>query len=237
MKITTKKDYQDFLTNLQQMSAGSEFIEFQKKIVKTQKQIIGVRTPLLRKMAKEIFKCDHSGLFKFGLNDSFEEVLVKGMVLAQYKDCSVALPLLNDLILDMDSWAEVDMVCSSLNFVKSDMQKAFDYFSLLAASDKEFVCRFGVVGFMKYFLSDDCIEKTFASLDKIVCHDYYVEMAVAWLISEVLVKKPQKALENMQKIKNNHNFSKFAINKGIQKATESFRIDKPLKDELRKLKI
>lgn len=224
------------LSSLRALSAGSDFIEFTKKIVKTQKEIIGVRTIDIRKLAKQISKCDHDALFKFGSNLSYEEVLIKGIVLAHEKDFDLVRPHLDELINVFDSWAEVDMICSSLAFVKGNEIKVFEYFSKLLQSPKRFACRFGVIGLMKYFLAENMLDKVLILLDNAACDDYYVEMGIAWLISEILIKYSKKAIENMKKIEKNYHFSKFVVNKAIQKATESYRIDQTLKTKLRTLK-
>lgn len=236
MKIVTKEDYSAMLSMLHELSAGSEFVKFSKKIIKTQKEIIGVRTNEIRKLAKQISKCEHVGLFAFGENVTYEEVLIKGMVLACEKDFAQVRPELDKLICLFDSWAEVDMICSSLAFVKGHESDVFEYFSQLTKSQKQFVCRFGIIGLMKYFLVEESIDRVLFLLDDVPCHDYYVEMAIAWLFSEILIKYPQRSIENMKKIKRDYHFSKFVINKSIQKAIESYRIDKILKSELRALK-
>lgn len=236
MEIKTQKDYKNLIESLRALSAGSDFIAFSKKIIKTEKEIIGVRTNEIRKLASQISKCEHDALFDFGDNSTYEEVLIKGMVLAKEKDFSAVKSRLNSLLDVFDSWAEVDMICSSLAFVKGNKQQVKSYFYELVKSEKQFVCRFGIVGLMKYFLSENELDGTLSLLNEIGNNDYYSEMALAWLISEVLIKYPQNAIENIKKIEKNCNFSKFSINKGIQKATESYRIDENLKTQLRELK-
>lgn len=233
MEIMTEKDYAVFLKNLEKMADGEEFKNFQKKIVNTQKRVVGIRTPKLRKFADKIFKSKHDGLFMFGTDEIFEEVLVKGLVLAKHKDVDFVLKEFDKLVSEFDSWAETDMICSKFAFFKSNEEKLFSYFSKLAKSEKEFVCRFGIVCLMKYFLDESHSDAVFDVLDCVVCEKYYVNMAIAWLICEFLVKKPQNAVENMQKITKNHHFNSFICNKAIQKAIESFRIDDETKKKLR----
>lgn len=237
MEIITENDYKKFLNKLEQMTAGQKFVSFNKKIIGTQKRIIGVRTNALRKFAGEISKENHTGLFAFGKNDIFEEVLVKGVVVASYKDAVVATEILSELAESFDCWAETDMICVNCQFIKGNEEFVFNYFLNLLKSEKEFVCRFGIVCLMKYFLLKNYIERIFKALDGVVCEKYYVNMAIAWLICECLVKKPQNATENMQKIIKNNHFNSFIINKSIQKACESFRIDNNEKVKLRELKI
>lgn len=237
MKIETKREYEQFLQTLHELSSGEDFVAFQSKIINTKKQIIGVRTPQIRQLAKEIFKSEHSGLFKFGNNDIFEEVLVKGLVAGMHKDVNFALEKISQLLNAFDSWAETDMICARFAFFKGNEERLFEYFSELVKCEKEFVCRFGVVCLMKYFLDENNVLRTFNALDCIICEKYYVNMAVSWLICEALTKNPQNAVENMQKIIKNHHFNSNIINKAIQKCCESFRFSDEIKNNLKELKI
>lgn len=236
MEIKTKHDYELFLDKLDKMSDGETFSDFQKRIAKTRKKVVGVRTPELRKFADEIFKSEHCGIFKFGSNEIFEEVLVKGMVLAKHQDVDFVLKEFDNLVLCFDSWAETDMICSKFAFFKGNEERLFSYFSNLVRSEKEFVCRFGIVCLMKYFLDEQYSDAVFDVLDRVVCEKYYVNMAIAWLICEFIVKKPQNAVENMRKIMKNHHFNSFIVDKAIQKSVESFRIDDETKKKLREMK-
>ena len=233
MKIENKNDYNKMLDILRQKSAGQDYINFSYRVVKTNKEIIGVRTPDLKKLAKEIYKDSHDKLFEFGENKIYEEVMIKGFVLCLHKDEDYVFPRLLKLAEVFDSWAEVDLN-SGLKCIKGTKED-FNFFCGLLKSDKEFVVRLGIVVLMKFFIND--YNGVLSALDVVNCDKYYVNMAVAWLISEILIKNSQNATEIMQKIIKNHHFNKFIINKGIQKACESYRIDEDIKQELRKLKI
>lgn len=237
METKSKNSYQMFLNQLYELSCGEKFVSFQQKIINTKKTIVGVKTPVLRKLAKEIFRSNHDWLFENGENDIFEEVIVKGLVAGMHKDCDFAVSKLNEILPCFDSWAETDTICSSFAFFKGNEEKLFSYFSSLCESEKEFVCRFGVVCLMKYFLDESHISNTFKALDKVKCDKYYVNMAISWLICEALTKKPQNAVENMQKIIKNHHFNSNIINKAIQKCCDSFRFSDEIKNKLRELKI
>ncbi len=233
MNIENQSDYEKFLLLLKQKCADQAFIDFSRKIINTQKQIIGVRTPELKKIAKEIFKGNHERLFELGDNSAFEEVMIKGFVLCLHKDPEYVFPRLVKLAEVFDSWAEVDLN-AGMKCVKGT-KNDYDFFCSLLSSDKEFVVRLGVVGLMKFFLDD--YERVLTDIDKVDCDKYYVNMAIAWLISEILIKNSQNAVEIAQKIIKNHHFNVFVINKGIQKACESRRIDENIKQKLKELKI
>lgn len=238
MEIKTKNDYDRLIDMLFKMSSGADFIMFAKKTVNTSNEIIGVRAPELRSLAKKISKVDHEGLFKYGQNRYYEEILLRGLVIAFEKDFKMATKLLDEFYINIDNWAIVDMVACGLSFVKNvDKKISYNYFKGLLKSDHEFTIRFGVVCLMKYFLEEEYIDDVILALAAINCDKYYVSMAIAWLMSELLIKNPQNALENMQKIIKINHFNAFVINKSIQKACESYRIDMELKNKLKGLKI
>lgn len=237
MKIETKEEYDQLINLLYNLSCGDNFINFQSKIINTQKQIIGVKVPVLRKLAKKINNKEHSGFFKYTKNNSFEEIFLKGLLIVSSGDRESVIKSLNNYYELIDNWAIVDMVAGSIKYLKcKKTQEDFEYFTSLLKSDKEFTVRFGVVCLMKYFINDD-FKQIIDELTKIVYGRYYVDMAVAWLISEIIIKNPQNALEIMQDIIKNKQFNKFIINKSLQKARESYRIDNNLKIKLNELKI
>ena len=55
MKIKSEQDYQKFINHLYELSDGEKFVAFQRKILNTQKTIVGIKTPMLRKLAKESY--------------------------------------------------------------------------------------------------------------------------------------------------------------------------------------
>ena len=70
------------------------------------------------------------------------------------------------------------------------------------------------------------------NLENIYNEEYYVKMAIAWLLSKCLVYFYEETVEFLTKTK----LDKFTKNKSIQKAIESYRISDIRKKELRNLK-
>ena len=204
MKIQTSHDYNNLINLLRSKSDGADYINFQKKIINTQKEIIGVRSPVLREIAKSIDK-NSFALLTFGDNKIYEEVLVKGFFIAKQSDFVLATSMLDNLLPQFDTWAETDAICCNLNFVKKNKQLSYNYFANLTKSNLEFVCRFGIVCLMKCFITDDFCP-LIALLNNVKCDKYYVNMAISWLICEILVKNPQNAVSIMKTIINNYNF-------------------------------
>ena len=226
----------NYIKQLRDLSCGQTFILFQKKIIKTNKEIIGVKVPEIRRLAKVVVKNnDYDKLENINYN-CFEEVLLKTLVISMIKDKEQLKKEIEKIIKYFDCWAEVDTLASSIKIIDKNTQD-FEWFKSFLSSEHEFIQRFGVVGLMKFFIQEEWLEPTFNTLKSIKCSKYYVDMAIAWLIAEVLIKNQQNNIKIMQKIIKNAYFSKFIINKAIQKACESYRINKNDKEILKGMKI
>lgn len=238
MKISNKEDYLELIKYLNENSSGEAYCRFQKKIIKTNKEIIGVKANVLRKLAKNIYNAGYLQFLEIADDRYFEVDLLFGFVVSAIKGEEESKKYLSCYLNRLDNWAVVDMVAGNLFFAKKskDREKLFDYFCDLTKSDQEFICRFGIVCLMKYFLDDLYYERVVNVLDDVKCNKYYVNMAISWLLSELLIKRSQNAVEIMQKIIKNNHFNTFVLKKSIQKARESYRVDLKTKERLRELK-
>ena len=228
----------EIINKLEELKSDEDFIGFQEKLLKTNLKVIGVRVPVLRELAKIYFKSGKIIEFNEETDKYFEGVLLEGLIISLIKEKSILKDKLNQFFYKMDNWAVVDMVCSSLcAFKKSFEKEDFEYFLNLIESKDEFTARFGIVALMKFFINKECLDELLIGLNNIKCEKYYVNMAIAWLISEILIKNSQNVEKIMQKIFKINHFNKFVINKSIQKALESCRINNETKQVLRRMKM
>ena len=86
--------------------------------------------------------------------------------------------------------------------------------------------------YLNYYLTDEYIDEILQKVDKIISKEYYVQMAIAWLISFAYIKQKEKTGKYLLK----NNLDKFTQNKSIQKICESYRVNNEDKEKLRKLK-
>lgn len=206
-----------------------EFARFSRGIIKTDYQILGVRTPMLRKLARQEYMT--SGLEILKTNSQIYEVnLLKGMIVSmlEYEQMKKHI---NSYLKLVDNWAMIDLVFTNLKIGEDSL----DFFKKYAGSKEEFYARFGIVGLLKCFRQNNDYERVIEALNGVVCEKYNCLMAEAWLISEILIRNPQNAEKIMQKIIKNPHFNREMIKKAIQKACDSYRLDKNLKQRLRKL--
>ena len=132
---------------------------------------------------------------------------------------------------ELDSWCLVDTFCNSLKFIKSNKEKYWDFIKRLIDSDNEFIIRTGYVMILNYYLEDKYIDEVINFCLK-SSDFYYVNMAIAWLISEIFIKYPER-IEELLKTKK---LCEFVQNKAIDKINDSYRVLKEIKVRLRELK-
>ncbi len=231
-KFNSKSDYAEFLKYLETVSKTEsvEQKERHKSILNTTREIYCVSMAELRKIAKQISKTDPHGYLKYVQNNSYEEVLIWGLV-------AVSLPTLDDQIIELekykevaDSWALIDSVTSSMKLLKksNEKDKYFDYFINLCYSEKEFVSRLGIVTLMTNYLEDDYIDKIYKMCEEVKNEAYYVQMGMAWLISFGFIKFKDKTYKLLEK----RTLLKFTQNKAICKCRDSFQVSSEDKEKL-----
>lgn len=209
---------------------------FNAKLVPTVKpeRILGVRSPKLKALAKEIYGSGEANLF---LSQTphfyFEENNLHGFLLGCIKDVNKALALTEDFLPFVDNWATNDLTAMGLKCFSKNTAIVRPYAEKWTGDFRPFVVRFGVVCLLSYFLGDAFEQSDFDLLSDIkIKDDYYVDMAVAWYLSVALVKKYDLAVMALKE----NRFGTWVHNKAIRKAVESFRIDDEKKSFLRTLK-
>lgn len=195
--------------------------------------ILGVRLPLLRNIAKDLSK-DNS---KEYLNNNdfkyYEELMIQGLIIGYLKvDNEIRFKYIKDFIPNINSWGVCDSFCSNLKFTKKNLSEVWNFILPYTLSENEFEIRFAVVMMLNFYILEDYIDDVLNILNNINNDGYYVKMAVAWAISYAYIKFPEKTL-NLFK---NNNLDKFTYNKSIQKIIESNRVSKEDKVILKSMK-
>lgn len=218
----------DLIKELEKLS-DPVYQKFNQNVVKGDSPIIGVRIPTLRKIAKRIKKENKVDLFFQEYEGKyFEEKLIKGLLLASDKE--LFLERIDEYLEEIDSWCLCDTFCISCKFIKSELNEYFPLILKMLESDKEFIIRTGYVLILNYYINDEYIERVFELIKKDYSY-YYVNMAIAWLISEIYLSYPVKVKELLAS-----EINEFVKNKAIDKINDSFRVSELEKMRLRKLK-
>lgn len=210
-----------------------KYQEFHSKLCPNIDNIIGVRLPELRKIAKEIAKTDWQTFIKNVKNEYYEETMVEGLVIGYAKmDIDKKLEYIKTFVPKIDNWAVCDCVCGNFKFKPNDKEAVWKFLETYFSSTKEFEVRFVLVMFLDYFLEDKYIKQVLELIDKLSKTSYYSQMAAAWTISVAYVKYPNETMEYLE----NNNLDNFTYNKALQKIIESYRVDKDTKTKIRSMK-
>ena len=213
--------------------ADEEYQKFAMALIPTINNVIGVRLPELRKLARTIAKGDWRTFLKQAESDYFEEVMLQGMVLGYVKtDIEEILRYVADFIPKIDNWSVCDSFCISLKFTLKNKERVWDFIVPYLLSDKEYEIRFAVVMMLNFFIEEEYINRILQLLDKVSHEGYYAKMAVSWALSICYIKLPEPTMSYLL----SNTLDDFTYNKALQKITESHRVDQETKTMIRGMK-
>lgn len=203
---------------------------FHKKLVPDldEDKIIGVRVPVLRKIAKQAEK--EGAVIQNPYY--YEEFMIKGLMIGYSKsEMSEKIKRLEEFVGLIDNWAVCDGCCSNLKFTEKNREIMLDFISHYI-NKSQFETRFAVVMLMSYYLCDEYIDKALELMLTVNFGEYYSDMAVAWALASAMVNYPEKVLAIIE----GNKLPVWVHNKTIQKCRESYRITNELKSYLNTLK-
>lgn len=214
-------------------SADGKYKAFNDPIVNCEYPTLGVRTPIVKKLAASVDLADRDNVLDGFFKDddlSYDTVLFAGCLAAKKGDYEKTRAYLTRMIPMFKSWAHVDCVVPCLRWADKDV--FLTDFSYLLDCDGQYEVRTYII-FLFGCLTEERIDFVLKTLRSVEYGRYYVDMAAAWLLAECLVKFYDKTL----KLFETPVFPVFVHNKAIQKARESFRISPDVKAYLNTLKI
>ena len=185
-----------------------KYRDMQVRIIPSVKpeSIIGVRTPELRKMAKELAQSQEIGVFLENLpHKFFEENQLHAFIVSGMKDYRECLGALNRFLPYVDNWL---------------------------GSAETYTIRFGIGMLMEHYLDEDYDPACPEMVAAVRSEEYYVNMMIAWYFATALAKQYEAVLPFITE----HRLDTWTHNKAIQKAIESFRITPEQKEYLKSLK-
>lgn len=207
--------------------------EFLSSLIPNINNILGVRLPELRKLAKNIAKGDWRTYLKHAENKYFEETMLQGLVIGYVRtDIEEILPYIADSVPRIDNWSVCDSFCIGLKFTRNHREKMWEFLQPYLKSDEEYEIRFAVVMLLSYFVEEEYFDRVLPCLDRIDHEGYYVKMAVAWAISVCYVKYPELTMVYLK----DNALDDDTYNKALQKIIESSRIDSETKKVMRSMK-
>ncbi|MEK8128911.1 DNA alkylation repair protein [Paenibacillus filicis] len=213
--------------------ADENYQKFSAALIPNIHNILGVRLPELRKLAKQLAREDWRAYLQQADQDYFEEIMLQGMVIGYVKaDIEEILRYVADFVPKIDNWSVCDSFCTGLKFTKSNRARVLEFLKPYLASAREYELRFGVVMLLNFYIEEESVLQVLQQLDGIKHEGYYVKMAVAWAVSICYVKFPAITLGYL----GNNSLDDFTYNKALQKITESLRVDQTTRQMIRGLK-
>ena len=211
-----------------------EFQKFSSSLLPGTNNILGVRLPALRKLAKKIAKGDWRAYLASEEDRSFEEIMLQGMVIGYVRaDLPELLERIAAFVPKIDNWSVCDSFCSGLKIARKEPEAIWDFLQPYLHTEREFEARFGVVMLLFCFIEDLHIRRVLALLDQIPSKEYYARMAVAWAISICFVRFPALTMEYL---KTETSLDDFTYHKALQKITESNCVNRETKAVIRRMK-
>lgn len=195
--------------------------------------IIGVRTPDLKKYAKNL-ATDSTDFLNSLPHKYHEENCVHGFVIMKIKDFHQCVNEIERFLPFVDNWA----VCDSLRpeVFKSHKKELLPYVEKWMGDTHPYTVRFGIQMLMLHFLDDLELNVYFEKVSSVKSEDYYVNMMISWFFATAFSKSFEKTASFVEKAYMDNKLSKWVFRKIIQKACESNRLTKKEKETLRSLK-
>lgn len=208
--------------------------DFQAKLIPNlaDGSMIGVRTPALRKLAKQMANREEIGVFLETLPHTyFDENQLHAFIIAERKNFAQCMDELTCFLPFVDNWATCDQL--SPKIFKKHRQELLTYIKEWIVSDKTYMVRFAVGMLMEHFLDEDFDKAYPEMVSKIRSEEYYINMMVAWYFATALAKQYEAVLPFIEEMR----LDSWTHNKAIQKSIESNRITAEQKAYLRGLKV
>lgn len=214
--------------------AEKEFGEFSSKLMPTveKQRIIGVRTPLLRAYARELYGTEDGERFLHSLpHKYFEEDNLHAFMLERVKEFPKSIEMVDKFLSYVDNWATCDQL--SRKSFKKYPESTLGYVDKWLKSSETYKVRFAVGVLMTNFLGENFDESIPMRVAEIRSDEYYINMMRAWYFAEALVHR----YDSVVKIIEEDVLDRWTHNKAIQKAMESRRISDEKKAYLKSLKV
>lgn len=210
-----------------------DYRAFNSRLIPTvePQRVIGVRTPALRGLAKEL---KGSGLTEEFLRELphfyFEENQLHAFLIASLRDFDAALAAVEGFLPYVDNWATCDLL-SPKAFRKHppELRKQIRRW---VEDAHTYTVRFGLGMLMSFYLDEGFQMEDLDLAAGVRREEYYVKMMAAWYFATALAKQYDAALPYLRQ----RRLDRWTHNKTIQKAVESYRITPEQKDELRSLR-
>ena len=222
----TKKDYKKIIEYLYD-NKDLTYKEFHCSL-KGANEMIGVRTNILKNIAKEVSKSKYLDFINLNEKYYYEEKAILAYLFGYLKcDFNTIIGLVEANLQYFDTWALTDGFCTNFKIIKKYPKEGLVFINKLLISNNPWYIRIGLVLLLSHYVSDTYIDKLLEISLNIKSDNYYVIMANAWLISICYIKYPSKTKLILDKLDGE------TRKKAISKINDSKRV----KDKLKNTKV
>lgn len=199
--------------------------------------VLGLRVPDVRNLAHRIVKAGRwEEYFASAELELMEERMLYGLVLSliPVSDVDDYLARLDCFVPIINSWSVCDVfkLAGKPSLWKAQRERLWCYLQPKMQAEEEYVVRFGVVVAKQHFIDEEYILRLLEAYAAVRHEGYYARMAVAWGVSECLIRQPDPTLDLLR----SERLPRWTHNKAIQKACESLRPSAEMKLYFRSLK-
>ncbi len=229
-KTEIEKMVRDRLFTLQ----DTGYREFHSKLIPNvdKEAVIGVRTPALRKFAKEVAKTPMAAEFmKILPHRYYEENNLHGFLIEEIREYERCIRSLDVFLPYVDNWATCDLMAPKI--LKKHLPELLEQIRVWIGSAHAYTVRFGIGMLMRFYLEEAFVLEYADMVAAVRSEEYYVNMMAAWYFATALAKQYEAVLPYIEEGR----LPVWIHNKTIQKAVESSRIPKARKEYLRSLRI
>lgn len=226
------RSYREFRTALANES-DDKYRGFTMKGVPSERPFIGVRIPKIREIVTRV-PIEKVADFIEEEPIAIEEVLARGMLISRLS-YEKMLDWFDSQIRYIDNWCCCDIFCTELRgLIKKHRQEFLELkIEPLLRDSSEFSTRVGLVLLKSHYVDFDYLNLIFDKVEMLAKREeYYVRMAIAWLVAECFIKYPEDTFAYLKVSK----LPKWTYNKTISKICDSYRVESEDKAVLRKMR-
>lgn len=211
-----------------------KYRDFHSKLIPDMEKenIIGIRTPVLRKYAKQFAKTEDTAAFLQDIPHTYyEENNLHMMLITSIKEYDKCLKEIEKFLPYIDNWATCDLPAPKC--FAGHKEELLPHIKQWIHSGETYTIRYGIGMLMRMYLDEDFKPEYADLVASVTSEEYYVNMMIAWYMATALAKQWDAIIPYVEE----HQFSDWVHRKTIQKAVESYRITDEQKGYLRSLRL
>lgn len=213
--------------------ADDEYRNFSMRGIPCDRPFLGVRILEIRKLVRKVPSSDFTEFLE-ATPIAIEEVIARGFLIARlpYEEM---FKYFDSQINYLDNWCSVDTFCASLRkTIKNHKPDFLDAkIEPLLQNQDEFAVRAGLVCLLDFYVDFDHLFLIFDRIESLKNRDeYYIRMAIAWLLAECFIKYPDETLSYLKQ----STLEKWTFNKALSKICDSYRVPIEAKQQIKLLR-